>query len=153
MKLAHFDLESVFDIKPGEINILVVEAEDQFYKYQKEIYMQCQGEDGGFCLFEGDKDLSFDKQALLIKDYVFFDLNDKKLINKLYASLSEITLNSFEEKYWQIKEMIKILFAELDAESECSIDYEEENGIINLMKAFGVHVKQRILCSGIYRRI
>ena len=52
MKLAHFDLESVFDIKPGEINILVVEAEDQFYKYQKEIYMQCQGEDGGFCLFE-----------------------------------------------------------------------------------------------------
>lgn len=141
MKLAHFDLESVFDIKPGEINILVVEAEDQFYKYQKEIYMQCQGEDGGFCLFEGDKDLSFDKQALLIKDYFFFDLNDKKLINKLYASLSEITLNSFEEKYWQIKEMIKILFAELDAESECSIDYEEENGIINLMKAFGVHVK------------
>ena len=70
----------------------------------------------------------------------------------MYASLSEITLNSFEEKYWQIKEMIKILFAELDAESECSIDYEEENGIINLMKAFGVHVKTEDSLLGLMLR-
>ena len=63
MKLAHFDFESIFNILPGEVNVLVLEGETEFFEYCSQLVRQISGGEGGFCLSYDDEILPISKYA------------------------------------------------------------------------------------------
>lgn len=142
MKLAHYNLEQVFDIVPGSVNVLVIEPEDRFYNCCAELCGQIAGEPGNFCLSEGDETLNLAKTAAVVSDYLSLSVNDKKFVPKLYHNLKEIAESRFAEEWQQINLSVTALFDKLNAESDCPIDYNEESGVQELFKAFGVCMRK-----------
>ena len=138
MKLAHIDLDSVMDVVPGKVNVLVLEPEELFWSYCSGLWAQTQGEDGPFCLSEGEQTLSFPKAAVLLNDYLSLSPNDKKFSSRLHRSLQEIAETQFAMEYQKICELLTEFFDKLNAESSCSLDYDAEGGLNALFKAFGV---------------
>lgn len=140
MKLAHFDFENTFLLQPGRVNVLVVEPEKQFFSYCSELCGQLAGEPGGFCLSESDAELSPAKCCAFIADYFSLQVNDKKFSTKLYRSLQEITEGHFLREYQQICALLADFFQKLNAESECPIEYDGEDCLGGILKAFGVRI-------------
>ena len=142
MKLAHYDFENVFEITPDKVNVLIVESEDYFFNYCRELYCQTEGEDGNFCLSEGDTILRLEKVGVFVWDYMSLQSKDKRITTKLYSSLQQIAENNFLKEYQNICVLFADFFAKLNSESECSISYDEEGGMAALFKAFDVHVEE-----------
>ena len=143
MKLSHCELETLFDLSPGNIHVLVVESETQFLKYCTELWEQTQGESGRFCLSEEERMLPLERHALLLSDYFSFFTDDKKFSGKLYRSLQEIAESHFLNEYQSLCEQMADFFAKLNAESDCPIEYDAEGGMTALFKAFGVGISRQ----------
>ena len=142
MKLAHFDFDNTFEISSDRVNVLVVEPEDIFFNYCRELLGQISGETGNFCLSEGDESLRLDKAGSFVWDYFSLQSNDKKLTAKLYSSLQQIAETHFLSEYQQILSLFADLFSKLNAESDCPISYDEEAGLPALFKSFDVKIEQ-----------
>lgn len=142
MKLAHYDFENVFEISPNNINVLVVESEEIFFQYCSELFSQMAGEPGNFCLYEKEEFLRLDKVGTFVWDYFSLQINDKKLISKLYTSLQQVAETHYLREYQQICTLFAEFFAKLNAESECPISYDTESGLTALFKAFDVKIEQ-----------
>lgn len=138
MKLAHYDIESVFDVVPGRPNVLVVENEAHFFGYSAELFGQIAGGEGNFCLSEGEAILPLSKAGVLFHDYLSLQVNEKRFSAKLYRMLQEAAERSCLPEYQQLCNSFSAFFAKLNAEADCPLDYEEDCGMESLFKAFGV---------------
>ncbi len=138
MKLAHYDLESVFSISPGRVNVLVVEDELQFFRYGTELIGQIAGADGNFCLSEEDETLPLSKAGAIIHDFFSWQGNERKSSAKLYRMLQEIAGQHCLTEYQELCAAFASFFAKLNSISDCPLDYEEDCGMEGLFKAFGV---------------
>ena len=49
---------------------------------------------------------------------------------------------NFLHEYQQLREVLSDFLAKLNAESECPIDYNEDSGMTELFKSFGVCIQQ-----------
>jgi len=137
MKLVHTDLESQF-IFDGNINILVVESGKVFREYCDDIRLQTEGETGQFTLSDGDAVLNFAKYACFIPEYFTLDICDKKTINKLYANLSGIIDEKFNNEASLLSEKIFELFDKINSESDVPVEYDVSSPFESILKAFGV---------------
>ena len=141
MKLAHFDFESVFLIKPGLVNILVIEREEDFYRYCNELMSQIDGQNGGFCLSEGADIVGFSKNSVLISDYFSLQVNDKKVLQKLYQSLQTIANDKFYLELENLRRQFSLFFEHLNSESDFPINYDVEDAFSGILKAFDVKIE------------
>lgn len=142
MKLAHFDFETVFDLTSNAVNVLVIESEEHFFRYYRELFSQINGEEGGFCLSEGENILKLSKTAICVDHYMSLQINDKRYLTKLYSALQQITETNFLRDYQQLCEAAADFFAKLNAESDCPLTYDDEGGVVSLLKAFDVHIEE-----------
>lgn len=142
MILAHSDFENTFSIEPGKVNVLVVESEDRFFAYCRELYDQVSGGFGGFCLSEGETELVLSKSAVFISDYFSLQVNEKKAAAKLYHSLQEIAERNFMQEYQQICTLLAEFFRKLNAESDCPLEYDGDDCLCTLFKALGVRIAE-----------
>ena len=150
MRLAHYDFENLFEISSDRVNVLVVEPENIFFDYCRELSGQIAGEQGNFCLSEGEELLRLDKVGAFVWDYFSLQSNDKKTITKLYSSLQQIAETHFLREYMQILELFANLLSKLNAESDCPISYDEEAGLTALFKSFDVKIEQE---SGLLEKL
>lgn len=142
MKLAHFDFETVFDLNSNAVNVLVIESEEYFFRYYRELVSQINGEEGGFCLSDDDVILKLAKSAACVDHYLSLQISDKKHLSKLYAVLQQIAETSFLREYQRLSEAMADFFAKLNAESDSPLTYNVEGGIVGLLKAFDVRIEK-----------
>ncbi len=150
MRLAHYDFENLFEISSDRVNVLIVESENCFFNYCRELFDQTAGETGNFCLSEGDESLRLDKVGAFVWDYFSLQSNDKKILTKLYSSLQQIAETHFLREYQQLLTLFADLFSKLNAESDCPISYDEEIGLPALFKCFDVKIEQE---SGLLEKL
>lgn len=142
MKMSHYDFETEFILMPERVNVLVIEDEERFYKYCSELKSQINAGHGGFCLFEGDKLFSFAKCTYIIDNYFDMQLNDKRTICKLHQMLQEETETKFYGDFSALKQTFQVLFDKLNAVSEYSIEYDDDELIGKLFKCFDVKLSE-----------
>lgn len=142
MILAHSDFENTFSIEPGKVNVLVVEPEDCFFAYCRELNDQTSGGIGRFCLSEGETEHSLSKSAIFISDYLSLQINDKKAAAKFYRSLQEITERHFLREYQQICALLADFFGKLNTESDYPLEYDGDDCLCDLFKALGVRIAE-----------
>jgi CRISPR-associated protein Csn2 len=140
MTLSHYDFENIFELNSNIVNVLIVEREDYFFKYCTELNTQINGGDGNFCLFNGDSKLSLAKTSIIFTDLINVALNDKKVTTKLFAYLTDIANTKFIEEIARLRTLWADIFAKLNVESDCRLDYDGGEDLPSLFKAFGVKI-------------
>ena len=137
MKLVHNEIENQFNFTDN-INTLVIEDSKTFYSYCLDFYTQVNGEMGKFVLSEGDNIISFSQNVEVVFDFFRLSINDKKFISKLYHHLATLADKKFYIKKAEMISSITNLFEELNCESDFPIDFKEDSGLTEIMKAFNV---------------
>ncbi len=93
IRLAHPQLERVFEFEENHISTLIVESPALFRRFALDLLNQKDGLDGEFVLSQDYKPISFLKCSEIISDIISFDLNRKTLITKLCNQLDRLALD------------------------------------------------------------
>lgn len=139
MKLVHCDLENVLMCDNIFCTEWIIESPILFSKYVHELYGQCQGTEGNFVLSNHNKILDIAKSVEMILNPFSIDINDKKIINKLYSQLNEIAIAS--ENYLYTQEVMQVIYqyiSELEQKTEHILFTENQIDLPVLFKAAGV---------------
>lgn len=138
MKLANFDFDCPFLLTPERVNVLVVEKPSQFFHYCSMLCRQVAGEDGAFVLSNGDKDLPLSKHTVVLCDFFSLQPNEKKANTKLHAALQQLVQENFLQEYQDLCCAFSSFFEKLNSESDCPLQYDGDDCLGALFKAFGV---------------
>ncbi len=94
MKLINEDLNNEIIFEENKVNLLVVENKKKFLEFIQEIIKQINGNEGKFFLFDKNTELKIHNKVEIIKDIFDLDINNKKILNKIYHELEELSIDS-----------------------------------------------------------
>lgn len=94
MKLINEDLNNEIIFEENKVNLLVVENKKKFVEFIQEIIKQINGNEGKFSLFDKNTELKIYNKVEIIKDIFDLDINNKKILNKIYHELEELSIDS-----------------------------------------------------------
>ena len=142
MKIVHKDFEYNIKINEDRINLIVIENKKAFLKYTEEIYNQCNISDemGDFVLSDDKgKELKISKCIDIIIDFYSIDINNKKILTKLYNQLSSIANEN--EMYIETGKINSRIIRYIDLiinESDYPLEYNIDFNISDLFKITGI---------------
>ncbi len=89
IKLAYSKLEQPLEIQETHISVLIIENPQLLVAFVEELQRAIQKEDTSFTLIKGSKKLAIDKEIELITDVFHIDINNRKVLNKIYEDLTK----------------------------------------------------------------
>lgn len=146
MKLMHVDFAEPIKIQLDKITEWIIESPELFSKYLYELTMQLEGAEGEFVLSTNEKELAISKTVTIIFDPITININDKKILSKIYNELQKIAIN--EEMYIHTKEITNVLqqyFLELEHNYDFTLNIENEMDLQGLFKLLGIHIESETL--------
>lgn len=135
MKLVHPNLENQIIFNENEVNVVVLENHRQYTTFIQELWKQVNGQEGFFVLSEKEKKLDIGKSVDLVVDLFSLEINQKKIITRLYNHLKSYML---ENEYVQTIEIISKLKQYLEKLSDClqfPLMYNDDIDLLELFKA------------------
>ena len=129
------NISSSWDIMKARRNYTVICAKWSFATGQiaEELYGQIEGNDGSIALSDDFHIIKLSAKAELIKEFVPFETNNKRLINKLYSYFERKALNG---EYYEDLEKLNALIINLMCKLTESEVIETEFGAMNLNALF-----------------
>ena len=151
MKLVHVNMERKM-LDDNVVTEWVIEAPEEFTRYVQELYMQCEGAAGDFVLSDGEKELGIAKNVEFLDSGLDLDVNERKILGKLYADLEQL---AYSEKFVvRTQEMIQYLrtyIFELEQETDFMLDVDDGVDMSAIFKGNGV--KLETVETGILEKI
>lgn len=151
MKLVHVNMERKL-LDDNVVTEWVIEAPEEFTRYVQELYMQCEGAAGDFVLSDGEKELGIAKNVEFLDSVLDLDVNERKILGKLYADLEQL---AYSEKFVvRTQEMIQYLrtyIFELEQETDFMLDVDDGVDMSAIFKGNGV--KLETVGTGILEKI
>ena len=145
MKLVYSEMEMKLDLSKQCPCEWIIESPELFSKYVQELLKQKDGAEEGFVLCDEDRELDFSKYVDIIVNPFHVDINEKRILNKLYADLGSIAYG--EELYLETQKMtsdIEQYFYELEHQSPYILEIQPEIDIIAILKALGVKFESSV---------
>ena len=139
MKLVHPTLEGQLILSTEKPCVWVIESPRDFSAYIQELFRQSEGKEGQFVLSEGAEEKDVSKCVEVIFNPFAVNINDRKVLNKLYSELSELAVG--EEMYirtQEIKNDLLAYFLELEHTSTYILEADAELDITAILKAIGI---------------
>lgn len=93
-KLVYGKYDISMNLEENSVNELIVENPSVLAEIVQELTAQAEGAEGGFILSEDEKILSVEKNLVLIKDPFSVDINQRRMLTKLYEELEAYTKDS-----------------------------------------------------------
>lgn len=75
------------ELEENKILVLTIENTEEYVKFLSELNLQSEGEVGTITLSSDGKELNFNKTAEIIFNPFVLDMNNKKIITKLYQNI------------------------------------------------------------------
>lgn len=141
MKLVYGERELVFEFYENEVQVVTIENEEYLTAFLQNMYQQSHGAEGKLILSADEKILSLSKCAEIIWNPFSIDINNKKILGKLFQELKNI---SMEEQYTEISEMnsrVVQYLDELNLKSPYSLQFNLDLDVIDLYKIYGVQLE------------
>lgn len=142
MTLAHIELIEPLKINEFGVTKWVVESPKLFIKYIEELYAQINGQDGRFVFSNNDKELSIPKSIEIIFSPFLLELNEKKILSKVYFELQEIAND--ENTYMKTRELINILqryFLDIEQNYSITLSMNDDIDLQGLFKLLGIKIE------------
>lgn len=144
MKLAHPDMEQKIIWSEQKECEWIIESPVIFTAYLQELCIQNEGGEGKFVLSNGDICLDMVKDVEIVIDPMNLNINDKKVLTKVYSELKNIAYD--ETTYLKTQQLISNLrqyFWELEYKSSVALDIDEEVDIQMIFKTLGVKIEEK----------
>ena len=144
MKLVHLGLTGTLLDDGIDFTEWIIESPESFSEYVLELSTQIDGNEGQFVLSEKNKEMDLAKKAELIFNPLTVDINERKILNKLYMELSD--LSKGEEMYIKTVELLRHLqeyMLELEQCTEYILEFDQETDMSALLKAVNIHYETR----------
>lgn len=141
MKFVFPEIDFIFDSECGRINTLIIENASLFNSLLRDITAQLAGFCGKAVLSDGNKELSIQKNLVLLDRFIPFELSTKALVTKINSDLERKAVS--EEFYSQTAELLSAVekyLSELTFDYSCDVDFTK-NDIGSLIKAAGVEIR------------
>ena len=142
MKIINKNWQRKIEIEDNIIYTLVFENKKYYRENIIELINQHKGNEGSYFLSNDNKEISFDKNSDIITDIFNIDINNKKVLTKIYSSLLKEIVEDISS-YNELSTNIRVYFEKLIFNSSLEIDQGEEIDMSSLLKLgdFRVHVE------------
>lgn len=142
MKLAHPILSKPIILSEDRVPVLAVENPICMRQLIIEMVRQLSGEDGSFILSEDQEILRFKSAVELVLDPFCLDINQKRLLNRIYSDFSRLAVG--EDYYIEgqnVKSEICTFLLNLTSESEFTVSFDEDFAWESLLKAVNLKIE------------
>lgn len=139
MKLVHCELTSALIDEGTTCMEWIIESPKLMAKYVQELLRQKNGKEGRFVMSIRGKIVEISKNMEMIMNPFAVDINDKKILNKLYGYLNELAMSG--EFYLQTQSLIQKIqeyLLELEQGTRYMLSVDEEMDLLMLFKAAGI---------------
>ena len=140
MKLMHPMFSRPICFKENNIQVLTIEHPRLFREMVLEQIGQMERGDGAFLLSKNDLLLDCAECLHVVTDYAHIGIPDKKLQNKLIASLLKSAGEEMEEDTQFLCQSIQRYLGKLAAMADYPVAYERSENLAALLKAMDFHV-------------
>ena len=143
MKIINREWHRQIELKENVIHTLILENKVYYREIILELLRQHKGLEGDFVLSEKNKDIAFDKNSYFITDLFNIDINNKKVLTKVYATLQKQVEEDIVE-YNQLTSVIKRYFERLVFNNNLDLEQDEEIDVMVLLKLgdFKIHFEE-----------
>lgn len=136
MKFVHGDLSGEIVNEQKECVEWIIEAPELFAKYVGELYRQINKSEGKFVLSENNKEIDIAKHLEIIINPLSVEINNKKIVNKLYEELNKLSSNEvLYMKRLELTKLIQEYLLDLEQETNYILEFNNEVEMSALFKA------------------
>ena len=142
MKIINKNWQRKIEIEDNIIYTLVFENKKYYRENIIELINQHKGNEGSYIFSNDNKEISFDKNSYIITDILNIDINNKKVLTKIYNSLLKEIVEDISS-YNELSTNIRLYFEKLIFNSSLEIEQGEEIDMPSLLKIgdFKIHVE------------
>ena len=133
MKIINNNWQRQIVLEDNLIHTIVFENKKYYRENILELIRQHKGYEGSFILSTNNKEVSFDKNSYFISDLFNIDINNKKIITKVYGELLKIVTDDIVE-YNKITSYIREYFETLVFNNNLDLEYNDEIEANSLLK-------------------
>lgn len=133
MKIINNTWQRQIVLEDNLIHTIVFENKKYYRESILELVRQHKGYEGNFILSNNNKEVSFDKNSYFISDLFNIDINNKKIITKVYGELLRNALDNIAE-YNKIISYIREYFETLVFNNNLDLEYNNEIEANSLLK-------------------
>ena len=130
------------EFRENEIQVLQIESSSLFLEITEMLWKQCETGEGEFVLSEAYKEKRLDKEAEVIVNPFRLDLNNRKILTKLYQELKESALGARLEETLKLENHLEQYIIGLCDDVDYPLTYKSEMDIIALLKMFEVKLDE-----------
>ena len=154
MKLVHSELSGELLKDKTIFTEWIIESPELFARYLQELYGQYAKCEGKFVLSQNIKELDISKYVEIITDPFAVDLNGRKIINKLYTELNELSKTEMMyTKTLQLAQHIQEYLLDLESNTNHILQFNGEMDVTGLLKTMDVKIEdctekffERLVC-------
>ena len=142
MKLINPAWECAIQFEENTVNVVTIEDTCLFRETVLNFIKQTNGDEGDFVLSVDNKEISLSKKAEVIFNPFSLDINNKKIISKLYQNLEEEAVSAVS--YLETQELLSHIQSYLERISdtiEFPICFDEETNILTLFKLVNLRIE------------
>ena len=133
MKIINNNWQRQIVLEDNLIHTIVFENKKYYRENILELIRQHKGYEGSFILSNNNKEVSFDKNSYFISDLFNIDINNKKIITKIYGELLKDITDDIAE-YNKITSYIREYFETLVFNNNLDLEYNDEVEVNSLLK-------------------
>ena len=133
MKIINNNWQRQIVLEDNLIHTIVFENKKYYRENILELIRQHKGYEGNFILSINNKEVSFDKNSYFISDLFNIDINNKKIISKVYGELLKNVVDDIAE-YNKITSHIREYFETLVFNNNLDLEYNDEIEANSLLK-------------------
>lgn len=141
MKLVYPEYNLEMTLQENQVIVLAIENQRAFSKMLAELWSQVNGGEGSFVLSQKDKIEKFSRKSTFVMNPFSMDCNEKKIINKLYQELNEISSEKLLEKLALLNNQSICLIDEAVQNVPYQLQYDLELDFQGLLKLYNVKIE------------
>lgn len=125
MKIINNNWQRQIVLEDNLMHTIILENKKYYRENILELIKQHKGYEGNFILSNNNKEVSFDKNSYFISDLFNIDINNKKIISKIYGELLKNVVDDIAE-YNKITSYIREYFETLVFNNNLDLEYNDE---------------------------
>ena len=118
--------------------VLVVENPEMFQRLLGDFWNQLEGGEGDWILSHQGKNVLISKAAVGIYNPFMLDCNDKRILNKVYAELTDIAINNYPVEMAELNEKIVNIIDGFLQNVPYHLESQVDLDIGGLLKLYGI---------------
>lgn len=142
MKLLYGNLNLVYEFHENEVQVLIMENPKTFAETIWDFQKQMMGEEGQIILSDNDKILPLEKCSELIINPFDLEINNRRILGKLYQEMKEISDEDFYLQIGELRTKIVTYLDDVSMKLPYPICFNSEMEVLNLYKLFDLKLEE-----------